>query len=112
MKKGIDFEVLDKWQKKIGRSWKFGWIVKVNVAGRNLSNGNGWSILMRFNGTQGDLNIWNANVRNVYRWEEEGTIDFLLQQKYWTKNDLEDEESFVVAINRVTEDAERKIKVV
>merc|ERR1712130_41858 len=109
MEKGVDYEVVDKWQKKMGRSWKFGWIIKINVAGKNLVDGNGWSILMRFNGTQGDMNIWNANVRNVYRWEEEGTIDFLLQQKYWTKNDLEDEDSFIVAINRVTDDVEPEL---
>ena len=103
----VDYNVIDHWRKKHGKKFRYGWNVRVDVTGRNKSNKNGWQMLIRLKGTQGDIQVWNANVRNVYRHEGDGYIDFLFHQKYWLKNDLFDEESFTFVIDRVTDDRYR-----
>ena len=108
MTKDVDFTVVDHWRKKHGQNYKYGWNINVDVTGKNLADKEGWSIMVRFKGTQGDMSVWNANVKNVYRHDSDGYIDFLFQQKYWLKNDLMDEESFSFVANRIADGQERK----
>ena len=104
---GTDYTVVDHWRKKFNKKFRYGWNVRVDVTGKNKENKKGWQMLIRLKGTQGDIQVWNANVRNVYRHEGDGFIDFLFHQKYWLKNDLYDEESFTFVIDRVAEDRTR-----
>merc|ERR1712050_625385 len=91
--------VNDAWQRKVGKKFRYGFALTINVP-EEYWGSKGWSVLLRFNGANnGNFQLWNANFFNFFR--KESGMEVLIHQKYWTKNDLHDEHSFMIIAERL-----------
>ena len=69
---------------------------------------NGWTIVIRFKGNQVHMNFWNVHLWNIYYHEVDGYVDVMFHQKWWTKDDLFDEDSFSFVADQVLFTQQRK----
>merc|ERR1712050_150773 len=94
-------EVNDAWKTKVGKKFRYGFALAINIP-REYWGSKGWSVLLRFNSARvnnGNFQLWNANFFNFFR--KKSGMEVLIHQKYWTKNDLHDEHSFMIIAERL-----------
>ena len=80
---------------KLKKTKQYGFSMKLKIPAEHWDR-NGWTVALRFpkGQTRGTFNVWNAQVYNVYETSRETVL--VLTQRWWHKQDLMDQYSFMV----------------